>query len=101
MSRHVSALWNIHTALVALTAAVALVIVWKATRAYRQNSDRWMALLAGGTFLLVVAPIVIDVLLVSAVEPTSASGIAGWRTAEQLFRFAGIVTILASICVRP
>ena len=101
MSQHVSPLWNIHIALVVLTAVVALVIVWKAARAYQQNSDRGMALLAGGMFFLVVAPIIIDLLLMSAIEPTSASEIVGWRLAEQLFRFTGIVTILASIYVRP
>ena len=86
-------------ALSLLALVLALVIVLKAVRGYRQNNDRAMFLLAVGLFLLLLAPIPVELSAVLLLDETIEGEIAV-SVIQQLFRVAGMVAILGSMYVR-
>lgn len=86
-------------ALSAIALVLALVIVLKAVRGYRQNDDRAMLLLATGLFLLLLAPLLVGLGTFVLFDETVHTDIAR-STVQQLFRIAGMVAILASMYVR-
>lgn len=86
-------------ALSMLALLLALVIVLKAVRGYRQNRDRRMLLLAAGLFLLLLAPIPVELAAVFLFEE-SVEGEIAVSVLQQVLRVAGMATILASMYVR-
>lgn len=78
---------------------LALVIVVKAIRGYRQNNDRGMFLLAIGLFLVFLAPIPVELSATLFFDET-IEGTVVMTILQQLFRVAGMVVILASMYVR-
>lgn len=86
-------------ALLSIVALVlAVVIVGKAIRGYRQNDDRAMLWLATGLFLLVLAPIPVELASTLAFEGVVEVQMAG-DLLERLLRIAGLGCILASMYV--
>ncbi|GAB3020569.1 DUF7521 family protein [Natronobiforma cellulositropha] len=77
---------------------LATVIVVKAIRAYQQNSDRAMLLLASGLFLLVLAPTLVQGVGSLLVE-TAMEGAIGISILQQTLRIAGLGAILLSMYV--
>lgn len=78
---------------------LALVIVFKAFRGYRQNDDRGMFLLALGLFLLLLAPFPVGLATTVLFEETVEVEMA-LSVVQQLLRISGLATILASMYVR-
>ena len=93
-------LWRtVLPALSLIALVLAIVIVLKAVRGYRQNDDRRMLLLAVGLFLILLAPIPVELSATFLLEDTLATTV-GVDLASQLLRIAGMVAILGSMYVR-
>ena len=95
---NVAALTIAGNALAILSLLLAVVIVAKAVRGYRQNDDPAMLLLAVGLFLLVLAPIITELTVIvfisEAIEAQVAVNVLG-----HVLRIAGLGAILASMYV--
>ena len=94
-------LWDLRTILIIGTVIIALVIVAKAGKVYHQHADRGMLVLGVGLFLLVVAPQLAGWLMPMVYEISTSTDAALWRVVIESLRFAGMVTILGSLYVRP
>lgn len=84
--------------LAVIALALATIIVVKAFRGYQQNNDPAMLLLAGGLFLLVLAPTLIELTTALAFEE-SIDRLIVMNILQHLLRIAGLGAILASMYV--
>lgn len=77
---------------------LAAIIVIKAFRGYRQNNDTAMLLLAGGLFLLVLAPVTVELMAAIVLDETIELQIVV-EILRHVFRIAGLGAILASMYI--